>query len=129
MSPVLATLTAGDLAAVIVSFVCLVAVVVLVVVVQRLVATLREVRDTVVAVRTELVPVLHDLRDSVAEANADLERVDDLIGTAESLANTVDSASRTAYLSVAAPVIKTVAFAKGTSRAAKRLRGKEQAAG
>jgi hypothetical protein len=61
----------------------------------------------------------------VAEASTDLERVDDLIGTAESLANTVDAASRTAYLSVANPVIKTVAFAKGTSRAAKRLRGKE----
>ncbi|HEY7939111.1 MAG TPA: hypothetical protein VID05_04710 [Acidimicrobiales bacterium] len=121
----LATLTAGDLAAIITSIVCLAAVVVLVVVLQRLVATLTEVRDTVAAVRTDLVPTLHDLRDAVAEASTDLERVDDLIGTAESLANTVDAASRTAYLSVANPVIKTVAFAKGTSRAAKRLRGKE----
>ncbi len=49
----------------------------------------------------------------MAEASTDLERVDDLIGTAESLANTVDAASRTAYLSVANPVIKTVALRQG----------------
>jgi hypothetical protein len=37
---------------------------------------------------------------------------------------TVDSASRLAYIAMANPVIKGVAFASGTAKAARRLRGR-----
>ena len=40
------------------------------------------------------------------QANAELERVDTLLGTAESISSTVDSASRLAYLAFSNPVIK-----------------------
>ncbi len=52
----------------------------------------------------------------------ELERVDQLIGSAESISATMDATSRLAYKAFSAPMIKTVALASGTSKAAKRLR-------
>ncbi len=120
-----ASLTAMDLAALLASALVLVAVVAIVVAALSLVRTLREVKAMLADVRSEVLPALDELRRTVAEANGELERVDDLIGSAEALSATVDSAARLGYLTVGRPVIKTVAFAKGTSRAARRLRGRE----
>jgi len=50
---------------------------------------------------------------------------DQLVTTAESVTGTVDSASRLAYIAMANPVIKGVAFASGTAKAARRLRGRK----
>ncbi|HYZ97595.1 MAG TPA: hypothetical protein VE575_02520, partial [Acidimicrobiales bacterium] len=75
----------------------------------------------------ETLPVLHDLHDTVQVANHELERFDQLVTTAESVTGTVDSASRLAYIAMANPVIKGVAFASGTARAARRLRGRRDA--
>ena len=67
--------------------------------------------------------LLADLDSTVASASADLARVDDLIGSAESITATIGSASRLAYASLANPVIKVMAFGAGTARAGRRLRG------
>src|SRR5207253_2141204 len=62
-------------------------------------------------------------RGAVAHgASVELERVDTLLGTAESISTTVDSASRLAYLTFSSPVIKALAFGAGTSRAVRRFR-------
>ena len=53
---------------------------------------------------------------------AELERVDILLGTAESISSTVDSASRLAYLAFSNPVIKAIAFASGMAGATRRMR-------
>jgi len=45
-----------------------------------------------------------------------------VIGRAESIGGTVDSASRLAYLAFSNPLIKAVALGTGTSRAVRRLR-------
>ena len=55
-------------------------------------------------------------------ASVEIERVDSLLGTAESITGTVDSASRLAYLAFSNPVIKGLAVASGTGRAARSLR-------
>jgi hypothetical protein len=47
-----------------------------------------------------------------------------VLGTAESISGTVDSASRLAYLALSNPVIKALAFGAGTARAARRFRRK-----
>lgn len=121
----LATITATDLAAIIAAVASLGAVVAMMVMLQLLNRTLRELHATIDEVRAEAVPALDELRAAVREAGGDLERIDDLIGSAEALSATVDGAARLGYLTVGKPVIKTVAFAKGTSRAARRLRGRE----
>jgi hypothetical protein len=117
--------SATDLAAVIVAGCSVVAVVLLAVAMIALVRTLRAMRDVAHLLRTETVPVLDDLRETVDVANLEIERLDRLVTTAESVTGTVDSASRLAYIAMANPVIKGVAFASGTARAARRLRGRK----
>jgi hypothetical protein len=118
-------MSATDLAAVIVACASVVAVVLLAVALVALVRTLRALREVADLMRTETVPVLDDLRTTVRGANIELERFDRLVTTAESVTGTVDSASRLAYLAMANPVIKGVAFASGTAKAARRLRRRE----
>lgn len=118
-------MSAADLAAVIVATCSVVAVVLLAVGVVALVRTLRALREVAHLLRTEAVPVIDDLRDTVDAANHEIVRLDRLVTTAESVTGTVDSASRLAYLAMANPVIKGVAFASGTAKAARRLRGRK----
>ena len=91
-----------------------------------LIATLRLLRSSVEELRTETVPLVSQLRGTVGQANAELERVDNLLATAESVGATVDSASRLAYLFFANPVVKVLAFGAGTGRAMRRLRRGDQ---
>lgn len=117
-------MSATELAALIVAISSVVAVVLLAVGLVSIARTLKEVRRAVELMRTETVPMLADLGDTVRSANAELERVDGLLGTAESISGTVDSASRLAYLAFSNPVIKGIAVASGTGRAARALRRK-----
>jgi hypothetical protein len=118
-------MTAADLAAVIVAVCSVAAVVLLAVATTSLIRTLKALREVASLLRTETVPVLEDLRDTVDAANHEIVRLDRLVTTAESVTGTVDSASRLAYIAMANPVIKGVAFASGTAKAARRLRGRK----
>lgn len=120
-----AEMTTTDMAAVIVAVASVAAVVLLAVTVVAVTRTLKALRQVANLMRTETVPVLDDLRDTVQAANHELKRFDRLVSTAESVTGTVDSASRLAYLAMANPVIKGVAFASGTARAARRLRRRQ----
>ena len=117
-------MSAGDLAAVILSVVMIGVIVAMALVVQALLRTLRETRSTLDALRGEAVPLMGELRDTVERAGAEVDRVDDLLDTAETISATVDSASRLGYLAFRAPVIRTVALGKGIGRGARRLVGR-----
>jgi len=117
--------SATGLAAVIVAGCSVVAVVLLGVALVAMIRTLRAMREVAQLLRTETVPVLEDLRVTVDVANDEIERLDRLVTTAESVTGTVDSASRLAYIAMANPVIKGVAFASGTAKAARRLRARK----
>lgn len=119
---ILADLTAQDVAVVTVVVVCVLAVAVLAVVVVHLLRVAHALRTELAAIQLRADAALDELATTVADAQEQLERVDDLVGSAEALAATVDGAARVGYLTVGKPVIKTVAFAKGTSRAARRIR-------
>ena len=115
-------MTGGEVAAIIASVALVVAVVALLFALAALTKTLRTLRTAVEDLHRETLPVLGDLRSTVSTANAELVRVDSLLTTAESVGATVDSASRLAYLAFSNPVIKVLAVASGTGRAARRLR-------
>ena len=117
-------MTATELAALIVAIASVVAVVLLGVALASISKTLKEVRLAVELLRTETMPVVTELGETVRTASYELERVDELIGTAESISGTVDSASRLAYLTFSNPLIKALAFATGTGRAARAFRRK-----
>lgn len=115
-------MSATELASLIVAIASVVAVVLLAVALVSITKTLKAVRDTVELLRTETVPVMAELGETVRSANVELERLGGVLGTAESIGGTVDSASRLAYLAFSNPLIKTMALASGTSRAARRFR-------
>ena len=121
-----AELSAGDVAAIIVAVIAAVFVAFVCVALTSLTRTMRSLREAVDELRRETLPVVSHLQGTVSQASAELERVDGLIGTAESISVTLDSASRLAYLAFSNPVIKVLAFGAGTARAARRFRRTER---
>ena len=101
-----------------------------------LAVTLLRVRDTLVTLRTEvatmrteIAPLLADLRasteeagDAVRAAQADLDRFDRVLGSAEAISVSAARAGGMARTTLTAPMIKAAGLATGTSRAVKRLR-------
>jgi methyl-accepting chemotaxis protein len=121
-TPVLAEMSAGDLAAVVVTICSIAAVIAVLFALQRTLSTLRQVRRTMDELHDRSLPLVDELADTVEATNAEVERIDRLVGSAESISQTVDATSKLAYRALSAPVIKTVAITSGASRAAKRLR-------
>jgi len=118
----LATTTVGETAALVAAIAVAILVLGLLAALVSLIGTLRTLRETADELRRTTVPLVSDVRETVAQANAELERVDGLLVTAESISTTVDSASRLAYLAFSNPVVKVLAFGAGTARAARSLR-------
>jgi hypothetical protein len=87
----------------------------------------RRVRDLgrlVEDLRRETVPLVREARVVVEEAATEMVRVGDVLGSAESVSATVDSASRLAYRAFANPVVKALAFGTGVGAALRRLVGR-----
>jgi hypothetical protein len=116
--------SAGDLAAILVSITAFAAFVVLALAAQSLRRSLRELRTSIDLLRDETVPMIEELRGTVQVAGSEVERVDQLLDAAESISATVDSASRLSYLAFRAPLIRLVAFLKGIGRFFGRLSGR-----
>jgi len=114
--------SATELAALIVAIASVVAVVLLAVALVSITKTLRAVREATDLLRTETVPVMNELGQTARAANEEIARMGGVITTAESIGGTVDSATRLAYLAFSNPIIKALAFASGTGRAASRFR-------
>jgi hypothetical protein len=115
----------NEVAAVVVAVASVLGVILLVVAIVALTRTLNELRAVADEFRRSALPAVTEAHDTVRQANAELERVDGLLVTAESIGATVDSASRLAYLAFSNPMIKAMAFAAGTSRAVRRFRRPE----
>lgn len=116
-------MTGTDLALVLACVVVFASFVVLLLAAQSLLRSLRELRDALDVLQRETVPLLADLRATVIDAGAEVERIDELLDAADTIASTVESASRLSYLAFRAPLIRLVAFFRGVGRAARRLLG------
>jgi hypothetical protein len=127
--------TAGDLAVTLAAVLCAIGFAALIVVLVRVLDTLRSLRGEVEALRSETRPLLAEMRATTDEARAtmdtargDLERFDRVLGSAEAISDAVDSGGRVARTAFSVPVIKFAGIATGTSRAVRRLRGRETGA-
>lgn len=67
-------------------------------------------------------PALAELRATVERAGAEVDRIDDLLDVATGIGRRLDGASEATYRALTSPVVKGVALASGTRRAAGRLR-------
>ena len=121
-------MSAGELVLVVAAVLCSIGFAALIVVLLRVLDTLRDVRLEVDQLRMETTPLIRELlattdeaRATVDEARADLERFDRVLGSAEAIGDAVGG--RVARTSFSAPMIKATSFARGTSRTISRLRG------
>jgi hypothetical protein len=125
--------TAGELAVVVAVVLCSIGFAALIVVLWRVLQTMRELRLEVAQLRNETQPLLDDLRvctddakATISAAREDLERFDRVLGSAEAISGAVAGSGRVARAALSAPVIKTAAIASGTTRAVGRLRRKDR---
>jgi hypothetical protein len=116
-------MSAIDVAAVVAIVLCLGAAAAFVIVVLRMARVVRELGVLAESLRVETVPLVSDLRATVRQAGDDLDRVEAVLGKAETIATTVDAASRLTYRALRPPLVKTMAFMTGAGRATRRLRG------
>lgn len=114
---------ATDVVAVVASVCVAVLVGAFVVLLATLARTLRELRTALDEFTEVAGPLVADLSDTVSEAAVELDRVERLVTSAETVTDTIDSASRLAYRTLANPVVKAMALRAGVSRASQRLRG------
>ena len=128
-------MTAGDLAVTLAAVLCTIGFAALIVVLVRVLDSLKALRHEVDSLRQETRPLLAELRDSTVEARtamdtarSDLERFDRVLGSAEAISDAVDGGSRVARTAFSVPVIKLAGLATGTSRAVRRLRGRDTGA-
>lgn len=113
---------AGELAAIAIAVVAVGATLALLVALRSLVVTLRELRRTLEELHEQTVPLVRELRSATAQARHDLDHVDALLSSAESVGTTVEAASRLAYATFSNPVVKAMSLGAGVARAGRRLR-------
>lgn len=116
-------MTALDLLTVLCAVVALGLAVTLTVLCGRVLAAARRLDAAADAFEHEAVPAVVELRGLVDAAAEDLERLDQVVEVAGAVGARVDSATDLTYRALTTPVIKGVALASGTRRAARRLRG------
>lgn len=112
----------GEAAAVVAAAACAFGAALLLWATVSLTGAVGQLRTAARRLHDEALPAVGEARRLLADADRDLDRMDSLLGAAEALTSTVDSASKLAYDAFSSPVIKAMALANGTGKAAKRLR-------
>lgn len=128
-------MTAGDLAVVLGTVLCAIGFAALIVVLMRVLDTLRSLRGEVESLRAETRPLLAELNASTNEARAtmdearhDLDRFDRVLGSAQAISDAVSGSGRVARVALSTPMIKAAGIATGTGRVVRRLRGSSRTA-
>ncbi|MFI5043535.1 MAG: hypothetical protein ACHQDC_01975 [Acidimicrobiales bacterium] len=120
-------MSAIDLLTVLGAVATLVAAVVLALLSSRLLRAAEALESATRAFEDEAIPAVTELRAVVRTASGEVDRIDDLLDVATAIGERVDTATEATYKALTSPVIKGVAIASGTRRAAQRLRRKDPA--
>jgi hypothetical protein len=120
-------MSAIDLLTVIAAVATLAAAVTLALLSSRLLRAAHALEGATAAFESEAVPAVTELRAAVLAASGEVERIDDLLDVATAIGDRVDTATEATYRALTSPVIRGVAIASGTRRAAQRLRRRDPA--
>lgn len=108
-----------EVAALIVAIAVVVAAVFLITAVNNLNNTLAKLEDTAHQLRDEGIAAFRDLRQLVADADAELDKVDIVLDRADRATTHISETTRRTHEAVQDPMIRTLAVASGTSRVAR----------
>ena len=112
-------MTIADFAALIVAIAVVVTAVVLVTAVNNLNNTLARLSDTAQLLRDEGLGAFRELRQLVADADAELDKVDLVLDRADQATTAISETSKRTHEAIQDPVIRTLALATGTGRVAR----------
>ena len=108
-----------DFAALVVAFAVVVAAVFLVTAVNNLNNTLAKLEDTAHQLRDEGISAFRELRQLVADADAELDKVDVVLDRADQATTAISETSKRTHEAVQDPMIRTLAVASGTTKVAR----------
>jgi uncharacterized protein YoxC len=106
----------GEFAAIIVAIAVVVTAVFLIVAVNNLNNTLARLSETANELRSEGIAAFTELRALVADADAELDKVDLVLDRADLATSAISETSRRTHEAVQDPVIRTLAIASGSSK-------------
>jgi len=112
-------MTVAEFAAVVIAIAVVVAAVFLITAVNNLNNTLAKLEDTAHQLRDEGIGAFRDLRQLVADADAELDKVDLVLDRADQATTAISETSRRTHEAVQDPVIRTLAVASGTGKVAR----------
>jgi hypothetical protein len=118
-------MSSGQIAVLVASLACLLAVVGLLVALASLRREVARVASLADDLKRQTVPLVADAHRVVGQAASEMERVGAVLDTTESVHATVDSASRLAYRAFANPVVKVLAVRAGAASGIRRLASSE----
>ena len=118
-------MSSGQIAVLVASLACLLAVVGLLVALASLRREVARVASLADDLKRQTVPLVADAHRVVGQAATEMERVGAVLDTTESVHATVDSASRLAYRAFANPVVKVLAVRAGAASGIRRLASSE----
>jgi hypothetical protein len=81
----------------------------------------QELATVALQLANETVPLVRDARIAADHAASEMVRVGEVLGSAEAVTATVDSASRLAYRVFSNPAVKALAFGSGLRGASRRM--------
>jgi hypothetical protein len=117
-------MSAGDTAVLIAACACALAVVGLLAAMVSLRRQVTDLARVVDDLRRQTVPLVAEAHRVVDQAATEMERIDAVLESTESVHSTVDSASRLAYRAFANPVVKVLAIRAGAAGGVRRLRSR-----
>ncbi|MDH3301774.1 MAG: hypothetical protein OES24_14845 [Acidimicrobiia bacterium] len=109
-----------EFAAIIVAIAVVVAAVFLITAVNNLNNTLAKLEDTANHLRTEGIAAFRELRQLVADADAELDKVDIVLDRADQATTAITETTRRTHEAAQDPMIRTLAVVSGSGRMARR---------
>ncbi len=117
-----AAIEATDYAVIVIAAFFALAVIVVSILVLNLFRVVSSLKELVDGVTQETVPLIHDVGSTVKGVNHEIERVDSIMASAQSVAHNVETISATVKAAVTNPLVKALAFAAGARRAARKFK-------
>jgi predicted PurR-regulated permease PerM len=122
MRAVAVALNAKDYAIIVLAAAFALAGIALALVMMKLFQVVASLRELVDGVTKETVPLIHDVDQTVKGVNNEIERVDSIMASTQSVVKNVETISETVKVTVTNPLVKALAFLAGARRASKKFR-------
>ena len=114
--------SARDWAVIVIAVFWAVAVVVVSVLVLNLFRVVTSLKGLVDGITTETIPLIHDVDQTVKGVNHEIERVDGIMASVQTVAKNAETISHTVKAAVTNPLVKALAFFAGARRASRKFK-------